>query len=445
MIVYNIVKGTDFLSLFQYISELESVQGLSKEQRLRSFDKEAAIMDKIRNAIQWHVAPLVSLGQGHGSLALKFRAILHAFGLLSHDRDILAQLLRSVVSWHSDYGTEIGIARIAPVPIEQVLPYIHQTAPKVKQEQRPTLVKEEMFDEGPEIKLEFGSARAEDDFGQEQPAVDSAAAAVAEAPLADVSGCLEVPGMMHVCHNATNGLRKSLGHLEEVLMKHKKLARMLRVKETKDRVLAACFAPGLGLGFASEIRRFHAEVYFERWHNVANCITCILQLEVALRSCWTVNKHLAGTDKHSKLVLNAGTDDEHDSGLALIDEAVNSPFFWMYMHMLSHISDVQTIAVRWVNGCSCHWGLDVEEYPLKFQQLWLSCPLRGRRCHDMAAGEFFGLVQGLYEVRSSRLLASVPPGLDPTERRAVIEHFERAKIDLITTYTMKCTFWQEPP
>lgn len=129
MIVYNIVKGTDFLSLFQYISELESMQGLSKEQRLRSFDKEAAIMDKIRNAIQWHVAPLVSLGQGRGSLALKFRAILHAFGLLSHDRDMLAQLLRSVVSWHSDYGTEIGIARIAPVPIEQLLPYMHQTAP----------------------------------------------------------------------------------------------------------------------------------------------------------------------------------------------------------------------------------------------------------------------------------------------------------------------------
>lgn len=251
------------------------------------------------------------------------------------------------------------------------------------------LVKEEMFDEGPEI-----------DFGQEQPAVDSAAAAVAEAPLADVSGSLGVPGMMHVCHNATNGLRKSFVHLEEMLMKLKKLARMLRVKETQDRVLATCFASGLGLGFASEIRRFHAEVYFERWHTVANCTTCILQLEVALRSCWTVKKYLAGTDKHSKLVLKAGTDDEHDSGLALIDEAVNSPFFCRYMHMLSHISDVQTIAVRWVNGCSCHWGLDVEEYPLKFQQLWLSCPLRGRRCHDMAAGEFFVLAQGLYEVRS---------------------------------------------
>lgn len=39
----------------------------------------------------------------------------------------------------------------------------------------------------------------------------------------------------------------------------------------------------------------------------------------------------------------------------------------------------------------------------------------------------------------------MPPGLDPTERRAVIEDFERANIDLITTYTMKCTFWQEPP
>lgn len=266
MIVYNIVKATDFLDIFQYISQLESFRELTKDERLRCYDKEAALMCKIREAIQWHMAPMVCLGQCRGSLALKFRAILHAFGLLTDDRGMLSNLLRSIVSWHSDYGTEIGIARVIPQPIETVLPYMHQPARQEARADPLAPTKEEQFDECAEIMFNLDSACQEEDFGQE---VSGAPRGVAQGPsssppLVDVTNSLEVPGKMHICHNATNGLRKCLAHFEEDIFKLKKIAKLLRVKESKDRVLATCFSSGAGIGFMKEIRSFHVEVFWER-------------------------------------------------------------------------------------------------------------------------------------------------------------------------------------
>lgn len=354
MIVYNIVKATDFLDLFQYISQLESFRELAKDERSRCYDKEAALMCKIREAIQWHVVPMVCLGQGRGSLALKFRAILHAFGLLTDDREMLSNLLRSIVSWHSDYGTEIGIARVVPQPIETVLPYMHQPARQEARADPLAPTKEEQFDECAEIMFNLDSACQEEDFGQE---VSGAPRGVAQGPsssppLADVTNSREVPGMMHICHNATNGLRKCLAHFEEEIFKLKKIAKLLRVKESKDRVLATCFSSGAGIGFMKELRSFHAEVYWERWHTVAHCINCIIELEVGLRTCWKLNKYLAGADKHERLVLQDDADDEHNAALSIVDEAISSEFFWVYMHMLQHVAEVQTTAVNWVNSCS---------------------------------------------------------------------------------------------
>ena len=113
MIVFNLVQHSNFQALLRDIMELESFRTMSKNQRLENYDREATLMAQITDAIEWHVAPIACLGRGWGSLALKLRAVLHAFGLMSHDRKMLSQILASCVQFISDYGTEIGIQSCA--------------------------------------------------------------------------------------------------------------------------------------------------------------------------------------------------------------------------------------------------------------------------------------------------------------------------------------------
>ena len=102
MIVCNIATHRDQLALHGWISELEGMRNLSRANRLRLFDREAELMSNIAAKIHWHARPLVALGQGRGSLPLKFRAVLHSLGLMLKDRATLSALVRSTVSGHSE-------------------------------------------------------------------------------------------------------------------------------------------------------------------------------------------------------------------------------------------------------------------------------------------------------------------------------------------------------
>ena len=422
VIVLNIIKDCELLLLFEWIQELESFCHLSVEERIENFDREKESIDKHTRAILCCVPPLVSLGQGRGSLALKFRALLHALALLSKDRPMLARLLAGIVSFHSDYGTEIGLAQIQPIPIQEVLPFWDAPAEAPDVSAAAAVHVEERFDDDLECEVVFDERCHEEDFAAEDDvAAGESAHGEAQLPehiMADVTGSLEVPGMMHICHNTTNGLKTSLVHFTAMVYKLKKVARLLRIKESKDRVVATCFSSGISAGFAKDIIAFTAEVYWERWQTIADCVRSILVVEVGLRYCWDLSKYLLGTDRHAKVeMLKESGDDEHAAKLTLVDEAIRSDFFWMYMRMLNHIAWLQTRVVRWINSCSCHWDLNLDDFPIYMQKLFLSCPLRGRRCQDMVSGEFFDLISSLFEHRCARLLAEMPPGLVIQERK----------------------------
>ena len=55
------------------------------------------------------------------------------------------------------------------------------------------------------------------------------------------------------------------------------------------------------------------------------------------------------------------------------------------------------------------------------------------------------MVQKLYRKRSAQLLDAMPPGLSAQERRSVVEDFETARVHVIISYVVKCTFWEDAP
>lgn len=79
------------------------------------------------------------------------------------------------------------------------------------------------------------------------------------------------------------------------------------------------------------------------------------------------------------------------------------------------------------------------------EKLSETCPLRGRRCAELASGEFFDLVQSLFQARATTLELQLPRGLADDEVMQLMKDFEVARQHLVSTYVLKLGFWTQAP
>ena len=88
---------------------LEKMKLLTLQERVDQMADEALVMDKLEQAIICTMPPpvLIGVGKSRSSLALKFRACLHAFMLIAGQGAHLQKFIRSIHSWVTDYGTEV--------------------------------------------------------------------------------------------------------------------------------------------------------------------------------------------------------------------------------------------------------------------------------------------------------------------------------------------------
>ena len=132
--------------------------------------------------------PIIMLAHSRTNLPAKTRVFLHTLGLLSGSRDALLESCKSIVSIHTDYGTEKGIARLTETPLDVILPYLHT---------------HKETDHGMDTEL----------FTEDRPTSDSEVFCEeiephpgCEEPMVSFDTCLEGPDMMHIIHNATNNM-----------------------------------------------------------------------------------------------------------------------------------------------------------------------------------------------------------------------------------------------
>ena len=114
------------------------------------------------------------------------------------------------------------------------------------------------------------------------------------------------------------------------------------------------------------------------------------------------------------------------------------------------IAMVQREAVRWVNSCPCHFDMEkemrsLENPPDGWRDLVQGCPLRGRRCAELAAGDFFKLAHVLFEASATGLEYGLPKGLSKEDVALLMKDFHLARQHLLTIYVMKLSFWTEAP
>ena len=91
-------------------------------------------------------------------------------------------------------------------------------------------------------------------------------------------------------------------------------------------------------------------------------------------------------------------EDSHQFGvdIAVVDEAIKSQLFWARLKMLESLAIVLRKCLAWAESCPCHSNgnavLQREDIP----KLWASCPVRGCRAPELAAGDFFQCLTGMW-------------------------------------------------
>ena len=405
---------------------MESLQHTDLQQRLASWQDEVPVMNRIHDVISWHVAPVAMLGHRRTNLPAKFRTFIHVFALLSKDRKSMSKLLQSVVSVHTDYGTEVGLTRLGPACFDDVLPYIHAgPAPQIQ-------------DADPDDAFA-------DDLALES--VDNPEY-FAEVPLcpddyANLEASLEGPDLMHIIHNCTKGLSGVMQHYDGFVEGLKVVAKLLSERETKQQVRATCFSSVPGIAWKAEISGFHGKVHEERWGTIAHAVLRLSNLRPALRTCWDLQKFTFDAPTNQRPEHEQA---EYGHRLQLFNECVNSDVWWGVMHVLHEIAVLQSDVSDWVNSCPCHYHVLKEGHlAADVFQAWSRCPLRGRRAAEVAAGDFFSLLSDLFNQASTRIEAGLPIGLSDEQVLSIMRDFEAARAHIMSTYVLKLSFWSQPP
>ena len=383
-------------------------------------------MQRIHQAVVWHVAPVAMLGHRRTNLPAKFRVFLHVLALLSLDRWYLSKLLRSVVSVSSDYGTEVGLTRLGRSAFEDVLPYIHCPPSQPDEPER---------------------VDPDHVFADVEPAVFDnpeyfAGQVQCDEECANLDSALEAPDLMHVIHNCTKGLSGVMELYADFLEGLKVIAKFLSEKETKQQLLATCFSALPGIAWRDSIANYHGKVHEERWGTIAHAVRRLSSLKAALTSCWDLQKFSLGGPLTQRQDQDQSQFGHH---LEAIDECINSDMWWGMLHVLHSIALVQIHVSDWVNSCPCHGHLYNGDIAADVSLAWNNCPLRGRRAAEVAAGDFFDLLSNLFTQAATRVESGLPAGLSPEQVLRIMKDFESARAHIISTYVLKLSFWSQPP
>ena len=171
----------------------------------------------------------------------------------------------------------------------------------------------------------------------------------------DFTGSLDIPGLIHVLHNAGRGLETALKTYPEASHRLSKLCNILRRKESKERLHETCFLdPVAEVLWQKSLKHFSQECYSERWGKVAGAIMAMDDdLFIVLDHSWDLAKYTGGSGKHVEQTV----EEEHVSRLDLVDATLRDKFWASYWMMLRHIALVLLVMLEWVEGCSCHYDV----------------------------------------------------------------------------------------
>ena len=480
--------------------------------------KEA--FDKLTQALNLVQAPPVACGSGASSVWHKVHAFCHAHRLVSPSWEAVASVVASVFTITGDLGTESGFSSFH-APLESLFgPWVKDTRPPPwrtrRRESPPDPGREHIYEpiyetisgpetppsepsfqmnvdtaEGVELQQEPSSAaelfhisadqshsvahsmdtvsfdiRVDGDMdldaGEEVTAqqpedVNDFALEPGDETYVDFRRSVYIPGVLHIIHNISMSLSVVLSFWPSFLPQLKEVARMLKRKSAKTRLLERCFNRPPHSYRKKPIQEFRADVYEGRWGNILSACVELLPCEEALRSAWDATAYGGQREIDSEAALQenmAGGEAKRGVKVTLINEAIMSDMFWATCKLIDVLGEVLLAVAAWSESCPCHHSsLRISGSTRHFRKKRLKllygrhrCPLQTLRAPEAAAGGLFEYLDKILSIANAffRMHPSVQR-LTENEIAQLLADFARARRLITFGMQVKLSFWRGLP
>ncbi|CAJ1388602.1 unnamed protein product [Effrenium voratum] len=367
---------------------------------------EVAMFASLADGIEAHTLPAVVIGSGHASLWHKCHALVHGMWLETGTPAQLQRFTEDIFAFVTDQGVECALHKIPPLTLATFLPH-----------------------------LAFNGNEFEHDWA---PLAEAQPAAQTQV---DFRGSLGIPGLLHILHNSSLDIAKSMRCFDDLITKMGHLSRLLRRRDPRSRLLETCFSDPIGRHFHQEINAFSAKLVPGRWGSIAFCVLELCKLERILRHGWDLAKY-------RRTVAPAGV---YEGGVdvAVVNDAVTDPIFWGQLKMFEHLALCIQAALTWAESCPCHGHLLrkpwAEHIGSRIKAAWEKCPLRSCRGPELATGDFGEVLEELTQISAAALLTSLPGDISGSSRAELLQEFDRGRAHLVFAVSLRLQHWGTAP
>ncbi|CAK0894598.1 unnamed protein product, partial [Prorocentrum cordatum] len=430
-----------------------------------------------------------ALGMGSQATAAgdKLHALIHQFRLASPSMAEAQMRSQRVLAFCSDLGTESALHSALPADLSQAFP--HWLGVRAEDDDGRAAPAAPAGPQSAAAAAPDLAGIADDDGAAAPPAADAmfademdfeedgGARAAAGSPdggnmdAADDNG-MAVAGVLHICNNGLNDVIKALEHEQWYIDRCKPLVKLLADEWTRNRLLERCFS-------SEGARQHHASIKAvttkpTEWR-FGSWIPALVQLqycEVGLRHYWDLASYNsrsgaldvggggggAEADPQRPRAETAAPNSREE--LKLVNEAINSPAFWAYGHMVLLVTHGILFEFQnWCESCVCHdtdfrykpgfsaarpYFARRSDYGTETGARHAPCPLRGRRAPEVAAGKAMHLLRELAG-QSLGALVMRTAALQPADRTMVVREFERCRTARMEVMESQLGHWTRLP
>ena len=377
----------------------------------------AAAQESLADVLSQHLLPPAALGSRHSSADHKFHAFVHGVRLENADWMLTSKHLGSIFAMTTDMGAERQLVG-KEVSVQQFFEYWN-----------------------PHDRLAGNVIRAQEDLLLE---VDPS-----PVPLS-TKQCLHIPGTFHLLENIQKRILGTMQTWDEVRPLMESMCHCFHYNHVRERFISGCLT-----GHRQAWRDLFTSgpPLFEGgrvWGVTVEITEWLLVRKDAIIDSWQEdrvqfrqNAAAAAQDQAQAQPVQGGRDGaDNDKHVRKATEAIGKPLFWATMELVSILSEVIGHLESWTQGCSCHDSRHCQTPGLR--KLKQQCPMRGRRCPELAVGEVGRFVRRILAVGAAKLTRHVGV-LTQQQRQRMLQDFDAGKALLLAEWELRASCFLELP
>ena len=257
--------------------------------------------------------------------------------------------------------------------------------------------------------------------------------------------CLHIPGTFHLLENIQKRILNTMQTWEEIRPLMESLCHCFHYNHVRERIVLGCLT---GHRLAWRDLFSSGPPLFEggRVWGVTVAITdwLLLRKDVIV-DAWQEDRvqfrRQAGQNP-AEPAHGGGSGGDNDKHVQKATEAIGKLLFWATIELVSILSEVIGHLESWTQGCSCHPAQHCQAASLK--KLKHQCPMRGRRCPELATGEVRRFVLRILAVAAAKLTRHVG-ALTRQQSQRMLQDFEAGKALLLAEWELRASCFLELP